>query len=167
MKRREDRYTCIHSPQAILYNSLNRLNHLKFNKTHTKFRALNIIASNYGLWNSSKNSHYWFFPPRTTAWQSQSNYKSRKPSKNMAALKAVFFKVSSVRKALFGALEELFDLPLETKVKISSKKPFHGYVQKIPKMLPFESLGIDDANVLEKVKGFTDVLWPEGNPKFW
>jgi len=51
-------------------------------------------------------------------------------------------------------------------MKNSSKKPFHGYHGKIPRMLPFESLGIDDAPVLEKVQGFTDILWPEGNPKF-
>lgn len=92
----------------------------------------------------------------------------QKALEEYGCFEAVFVKVSSdLRKALFSALEELFDLPLETKVKNSSKKPFHGYVQKIPKMLLFESLGFDDANVLEKVKGFTDVLWPEGNPKFW
>lgn len=74
--------------------------------------------------------------PGSPEWESI-KLQVQKALEEYGCFEAVFFKVSSVRKALFGALEELFDLPLETKVKNSSKKPFHGYVQKIPKMLLF------------------------------
>ncbi|CAM8977833.1 unnamed protein product [Rhodiola kirilowii] len=71
-----------------------------------------------------------------------------------------------LQKAIFGSLEQLFDLPLQTKMKNSSKKPYHGYVGQYPHVPLYESMGIDGANILEKTESFTEVLWPEGNPSF-
>lgn len=80
---------------------------------------------------------------------------------------AIFDKVPlDLRKALFPALEELFDLPLQTKQLNVSKKPYHGYVGQYPMVPLFESMGIDDANVLEEVESITNILWPNGNPSF-
>ncbi|CAM8977834.1 unnamed protein product [Rhodiola kirilowii] len=71
-----------------------------------------------------------------------------------------------LQKAIFGSLEQLFDLPLQTKMKNSSKKPYHGYAGQYPQVPLYESMGIDGANILEKTESFTEVLWPEGNPSF-
>jgi isopenicillin N synthase-like dioxygenase len=71
-----------------------------------------------------------------------------------------------IRKAVFGSLEELFDLPLETKMRNRSRKPFHGYVGQFPQIPLYESMGIDDADVSEEVDNITRILWPEGNANF-
>ncbi|KAK1358258.1 2-oxoglutarate-dependent dioxygenase-related family protein [Heracleum sosnowskyi] len=71
-----------------------------------------------------------------------------------------------LRKSLFNALQELFDLPLQTKLKNSSKIPFHGYVGQYPMVPLYESMGIEGAPVLQESQNFTNVLWPQGNPAF-
>jgi len=79
---------------------------------------------------------------------------------------AIFDKVPlELRKEIFDSLEELFDLPLETKQLNASNKPYHGYVGQYPMVPLFESIGIDDANVFEKVQSMTNILWPDGNQR--
>lgn len=59
-------------------------------------------------------------------------------------------------------MEELFDLPIQTKQRNVSSKPFHGYLNHNL----YQSFGIDEANLAEKVKDFTQQLWPDhGNQK--
>ncbi|CAI0396494.1 unnamed protein product, partial [Linum tenue] len=81
---------------------------------------------------------------------------------------ASFDRVSEdVRRAVFGSLEELFELPLETKLRNAySNKPSRGYVGQHPLIPVYESLGIDDAHVPESVESFTNTLWPQGNSSF-
>lgn len=80
---------------------------------------------------------------------------------------ATFDKVPlDLRRAIFAALQELFDLPLKTKILNVSKKPYHGYVGQYPMVPLFESMGFDDANVYEKVESSAKVMWPNGNPTF-
>lgn len=80
---------------------------------------------------------------------------------------AIFDKVSlELRKAIFDSLEELFELPLQTKLLNVSKKPYHGYVGQYPMIPLYESMGIDDANVFEKVKTMTNISWSHGNQSF-
>lgn len=80
---------------------------------------------------------------------------------------ASFDKVADeVRKGLFEALEELFNLPLQTKLRNVSKKPFHGYVGQYPMAPLFESMGVDDSTIPEKVQSFANIFWPQGNPTF-
>ncbi|KAH1148088.1 hypothetical protein GLYMA_15G205100v4 [Glycine max] len=82
-------------------------------------------------------------------------------------LKKIFEKVPlELRKAIFAALQELFDLPLQTKILNVSKKPYRGYVGQYPMVPLFESMGIDDANVYENVESMTNIMWPHGNPSF-
>ncbi|KAL2617570.1 hypothetical protein AAZV13_08G193800 [Glycine max] len=65
---------------------------------------------------------------------------------------AIFDKVPlELRKAIFAALQELFDLPLQTKILNVSKKPYHGYVGQYP---------------MENVENMTNIMWPHGNPSF-
>jgi len=80
---------------------------------------------------------------------------------------AVFDRVPlELRKAILGSLQELFDLPLQTKLLNVSKKIFHGYVGQYPMVPLFESMGIDDAVVYEEVESLTNTMWPNGNPNF-
>ncbi|WJX42826.1 hypothetical protein P8452_30011 [Trifolium repens] len=80
---------------------------------------------------------------------------------------ATFDKVPlELRKTIFASLKELFDLPLQTKLLNVSKKPYHGYVGQYPMVPLYESMGIDDANILEKVKSMTNILWKDGNQNF-
>ncbi|KAK2413537.1 putative 2-oxoglutarate-dependent dioxygenase AOP1 [Trifolium repens] len=72
-----------------------------------------------------------------------------------------------LRKAIFGALEELFDLPLEIKKLNVCKLRFHGYVGNPNPMISlYEAMGIDDADDFDKVNHMTNILWPQGNPSF-
>ncbi|XP_047333484.1 probable 2-oxoglutarate-dependent dioxygenase AOP1 [Impatiens glandulifera] len=70
------------------------------------------------------------------------------------------------RKNTFSCLEEVFDLPLQTKVKNTSNKPYHGYVGQYPTVPLYESMGIDGAQMVENVEEFTRDMWPEGNVTF-
>uniref|UniRef100_A0A1J3IJ57 Putative 2-oxoglutarate-dependent dioxygenase AOP1.2 n=1 Tax=Noccaea caerulescens TaxID=107243 RepID=A0A1J3IJ57_NOCCA len=87
----------------------------------------------------------------------------RKALEDYGCFEASFQKVSSeLKKSVFEAMEELFELPVETKQRNVSSKPFHGYLCHNL----YQSLGIDDANVLEKVNDFTQQIWPDhGNKK--
>ena len=81
---------------------------------------------------------------------------------------AVYDKVSSqLQKTLFSALEELFDLPTETKIQNAHNKPYHGYVGQHARLPLHESLGIDNATTLEGIRSFANLMWPAGNDIFW
>lgn len=70
------------------------------------------------------------------------------------------------RSTMFGALEELFDLPTETKMKNKYEKPLNGYVGQNPVIPLHESLGIDNATTKEGTQFFTNLMWPQGNDRF-
>ncbi|GLT54216.1 hypothetical protein SLA2020_274330 [Shorea laevis] len=95
---------------------------------------------------------------KAQVWQALQEYGCFEASFNKVPLQ--------LRNSLLGAIEELFDLPLQTKLRNVSKKPFHGYVGQYPMVPLYESMGIDDANISEKVETLTNVLWPQGNPSF-
>ncbi|OMO66850.1 Oxoglutarate/iron-dependent dioxygenase [Corchorus olitorius] len=78
---------------------------------------------------------------------------------------ASFGKILEVRKPLFGAMEELFDLPLQTKQLRVSDRSFRGYQRT--ELFNIESILIDDANVAENIEQrLTKILWPQGNSNF-
>jgi isopenicillin N synthase-like dioxygenase len=80
---------------------------------------------------------------------------------------ATFDKIPlELRKAIFGSIEEVFDLPLEKKLVNVCKLKHQEYFGQSPMVPLFESLGIDYANNLERVKSITDIWWPEGNLNF-
>ncbi|XVF26675.1 hypothetical protein REPUB_Repub14bG0038200 [Reevesia pubescens] len=81
------------------------------------------------------------------------------------SFEAEFDKVFAFRKAIFGALKELFDLPLETKKLYVSDNHFSGYYG--PKAPLCESLIIDESNIAESIeRRLTNILWPQGNTSF-
>ncbi|XP_061363004.1 probable 2-oxoglutarate-dependent dioxygenase AOP1 [Gastrolobium bilobum] len=64
------------------------------------------------------------------------------------------------------AMEELFGLPVETKVQKTSEKLFHGYLGQVPWLPLYESLGVDDPLTMQGCQKFTNIMWPEGNDRF-
>ncbi|KAL8235634.1 hypothetical protein R6Q59_016715 [Mikania micrantha] len=66
----------------------------------------------------------------------------------------------------FDCLKTLFDLPIETKVKNTSNKAYHGYVGQIPFLPLLESLGIENATSVHGVNSFANLMWPSGNDSF-
>ncbi|KAE8696100.1 2-oxoglutarate-dependent dioxygenase AOP2 [Hibiscus syriacus] len=87
--------------------------------------------------------------------------------RDYGCFEATFDKIPiDLRMSIFGSLGELFDLPLQTKIRNVSNKPYHGYVGQYPQVPLYESMGIDDANVSEKVEALTSTLWPQGNSSF-
>lgn len=105
--------------------------------------------------------------PGTCLWNSVQS-EVHQALEEYGCFEASFDKVPfELRKSLFNALQELFDLPLQTKLKNSSKIPFHGYVGQHPMVPLYESMGIENAPFLRESQNFTNVLWPQGNPAFW
>ncbi|KAF6166971.1 hypothetical protein GIB67_030664 [Kingdonia uniflora] len=104
--------------------------------------------------------------PGTSGWDSLKEQVGD-ALEEYGCFEAVYDKVpSELSKGLFGALEDLFNLPLPTKFRNHSKKPFHGYVGQYPMVPLYESMGIEDAPELEKTEAFTSLMWPEGNASF-
>lgn len=105
--------------------------------------------------------------PGSPEWESLKG-QVRQALEEYGCFEAFFPKVPlELRKELLGATDELFDLPLETKLRNLSKKPYHGYVGQYPMVPLYESMGIDDANIPDKVESVANALWPEGKPTFW
>ncbi|OUZ99650.1 Oxoglutarate/iron-dependent dioxygenase [Macleaya cordata] len=67
---------------------------------------------------------------------------------------------------MFNEIQELFDLPFETKIQNKGEKYYDGYFGQNTVMPTREGLGINDAPVLERVQSFTKLMWPEGNDNF-
>ncbi|KAK8617613.1 hypothetical protein V6N13_080523 [Hibiscus sabdariffa] len=72
-----------------------------------------------------------------------------------------------LRRAVFGAAEELFDLPLPTKKLCVSESRFRGYMGTAPPSRLHESMSIDDAHIAGNIEQhLTNILWPQGNMSF-
>ncbi|XP_059637356.1 probable 2-oxoglutarate-dependent dioxygenase AOP1 [Cornus florida] len=81
------------------------------------------------------------------------------------SFEACFNKVPfELRKSMFGAIQEIFELPLQTKSGIPAKTPFGGYIGKSPTAPWREIMAIEDVLIPEKLTSFTNLLWPQGNP---
>ncbi|KAJ1404164.1 Oxoglutarate/iron-dependent dioxygenase [Sesbania bispinosa] len=68
--------------------------------------------------------------------------------------------------SVISAMEELFSLPMETKVQNTSDKLFHGYLGQVSWLPLYESLGIDDPLTIDGCHKFTHIMWPQGNDRF-
>ncbi|RZR77972.1 hypothetical protein BHM03_00003192 [Ensete ventricosum] len=71
-----------------------------------------------------------------------------------------------LREALFDrSLKELFELPVDVKMRNTSNKANHGYIGQFPGM-DYEALSVADVHLVESTRSFTELMWPEGNPSF-
>lgn len=105
--------------------------------------------------------------PGTTYWLSMCT-EIRQSLEEYGFFVVEYDKISSqLQNAIFGALEELFNLPLETKIQNKYAKPYHGYVGQYPIVPLHEGLGIDDVTSIEEIRSFTNLMWPGGNDRFW
>ncbi|KAK8712573.1 hypothetical protein V6N13_147810 [Hibiscus sabdariffa] len=90
----------------------------------------------------------------------------REALEEYGGFEALFDKVLEVREAVFGAMEELFDLPLPTKQLCVSDKPYCGYHDATEKLLR-ESMSVDEAHMFRNIdEGLTNILWAQGNISF-
>ena len=63
---------------------------------------------------------------------------------------------------IFSAVGELFDFPIETKMKVTYERPFHGYSSTSN----FERMMIDNATFTDETQNLTNIFWPNGNDSF-
>lgn len=104
--------------------------------------------------------------PGTSSWLSACK-QVRRALEDCGCFVVVYEKVSpELLKQVFGALEELFNLPTETKMKNRYENRLNGYVGKIEKLPLHESMGIQNATTLEGTQSFSNLLWPDGNDHF-
>ncbi|KAK6787476.1 hypothetical protein RDI58_016001 [Solanum bulbocastanum] len=104
--------------------------------------------------------------PDTLVWN-QVKSQVHKALLEYGCFEASFDKVPiHLRKSIFEVSQEMFDLPLQTKLKNIPTKPSHGYVGQQPLAPLYESMGIDDSNIPHEAEKFTQILWPQGNPSF-
>jgi hypothetical protein len=61
-----------------------------------------------------------------------------------------------------SAVGGLFDFPIETKMKVTYERPFHGYSSNTR----CERLVIDNATSDEVTQNLTNIFWPNGNDHF-
>ncbi|KAG4154526.1 hypothetical protein ERO13_D03G073600v2 [Gossypium hirsutum] len=89
----------------------------------------------------------------------------REALEEYGCFEALFDQVLELRHAVFGAMEELFDLPLQTKKLYVSSKLFRGYSRDASGL--HENMAIDDAHIPENIESdLTNILWPQGNKSF-
>ncbi|GMJ06812.1 hypothetical protein like AT1G52820 [Hibiscus trionum] len=103
--------------------------------------------------------------PGSPEWNSV-RVQVRKALEDYGCFEASFDRVLELRRAVFRAVEELFDLPLQTKKLCVSENRFRGYQGTAPSRL-LESMSISDAHVEDNIEErLTNILWPQGNISF-
>ncbi|CAG7890237.1 unnamed protein product [Brassica rapa] len=104
--------------------------------------------------------------PATPEWESV-RAQVRTALEEYGCFEALFNGASvELRKALFEASEEFFDLPVETKLRTKSDKIYKGYAGQHPTLPLYEAIGCDGANNPQSVDELTYKLWPQGNITF-
>ncbi|CAH8337534.1 unnamed protein product [Eruca vesicaria subsp. sativa] len=104
--------------------------------------------------------------PETPEWDSV-RAQVRKALEEYGCFEAKFDGASmELRNAIFKATEEVFDLPLETKLSTKSDKIIYEGYLTIPTMPLYEGLGFYGVDSPEVVDDLTHKLWPSGNITF-
>ncbi|KAL6124095.1 hypothetical protein ACLB2K_076610 [Fragaria x ananassa] len=68
---------------------------------------------------------------------------------------------------IFDQSKDLFQVPLENKVKNTREEPYRGYIGQNPLIPLFEGLAIDNVTSPQETQKFRDLMWPNGKTKFW
>ncbi|KAK8481452.1 hypothetical protein V6N13_024085 [Hibiscus sabdariffa] len=102
--------------------------------------------------------------PGSPEWD-LAKHQVRQALEEYSCFEASLDQVLELRDAVFGGLEQLFDLPLETKKLYVSDKTFRGYSGHPSKLL--ESMMIDESQIAENIEQrLITTLWPQGNTSF-
>ncbi|XP_027353407.1 probable 2-oxoglutarate-dependent dioxygenase AOP1 [Abrus precatorius] len=68
--------------------------------------------------------------------------------------------------SVFSSMEQLFDLPLETKMQPTTDKPIYSYAGQRPDIPLYESMAIDNPLSAKDCHKYTTIMWPQGNHSF-
>ncbi|KAK6124905.1 hypothetical protein DH2020_041349 [Rehmannia glutinosa] len=102
----------------------------------------------------------------TPTWESV-KIQVRQALEEYGCFEAIFDEIPlNLRKSIIDGLQQLFDLPLENKIRNKSNSPYRGYIGQHPAIPLYESLGIEDDLSPGKIECFTNLMWCEGNPTF-
>ncbi|RVW28962.1 putative 2-oxoglutarate-dependent dioxygenase AOP1.2 [Vitis vinifera] len=94
--------------------------------------------------------------PGTDSWLPACN-NVRHALEEYGCFMAVYDQVPlGVHNTIFGAMRELFDLPIETKKQNISEKPYQGYTSESPAAPLHQGLGIDNVTTnLEEIRHYS------------
>ncbi|KAL4347025.1 hypothetical protein GQ457_17G003670 [Hibiscus cannabinus] len=106
--------------------------------------------------------------PGSSEWNSvRVRVRVRRALEDYGSFEASIDRLLELQKAVFGAAEELFDLPLPTKKLCVSESRFCGYMATAPPSRLHESMSIYDAHIAGNIEQhLTNILWPQGNMNF-
>ncbi|PPR97245.1 hypothetical protein GOBAR_AA23426 [Gossypium barbadense] len=92
----------------------------------------------------------------------------REACETFGCFEVVYEKISAkVREETFELMKELIAVPVERKQKNISPLPYHGWVGPCNQVsLLYEGFGLEDASNYDSVKSFTQLMWPDGHPRF-
>ncbi|XP_073298347.1 probable 2-oxoglutarate-dependent dioxygenase AOP1 [Primulina huaijiensis] len=103
---------------------------------------------------------------KSPSWESVKN-QVRFALQEFGCFEAKFDQIHrNLRDSVIEGSRQLFELPLQNKLRNSSNKHYHGYIGQHALVPLYESLGIDDAIGLGSIESFTNLMWSEGNPDF-
>jgi len=68
--------------------------------------------------------------------------------------------------SVFSAMEQLFHLPLQTKMQHTTEKPIYSYAGQRPNIPLYESMAIDNPLNAKSCHKYTTTMWPQGNHQF-
>ncbi|GMN37306.1 hypothetical protein TIFTF001_006710 [Ficus carica] len=107
------------------------------------------------------------FKPGSDSWVLACKYV-RYGLEKFGCFEIVYDKFSSeLHNSIFGAAEDFFDLPKETKMqKVSDRLGSIGYIADSPTDPLYETVGIDNTTTLQGVDHFLNIMWPAGNITF-
>ncbi|KDP37164.1 hypothetical protein JCGZ_06220 [Jatropha curcas] len=103
--------------------------------------------------------------PGSSAWLSACN-DIRKAFEEYGCMEVLYNINIEFHNQVLSALQELFQLPQEIKMKNVNPKPAHGYMGKISTFPIHEGLGIEFATIKDECQKFTNLMWPDGNDNF-
>ncbi|KAF9612985.1 hypothetical protein IFM89_004789 [Coptis chinensis] len=104
--------------------------------------------------------------PGSSSWIS-TRVQVRKALEELGCFEVIYDKVPmEAHQEMFGAMKDLFKLPVETKIKSVNEVLNYGYIGQDKNIPHHEGIGIGDAAAIENVQSFTNLMWPEGNPSF-
>lgn len=102
------------------------------------------------------------------AWISASE-TVRRAFEDHGAFVGVYDKVESEQlwKSFYWSMEQVFELPLETKQRKTTDRPIMTFSGNRPTIPLYESVAIFNPVSKQDCEHYTNVMWPQGNHTFW